>query len=105
MTAFFLISLPLRRRLDCKIVQSDLGHLWHFSLGFIQIQSIEILSNEIFMYPFNEVGVYCFANVGRSVGPSVGLSVGRPYLVWVITRHRIDLGLSNLAQTCVSGCR
>ena len=35
---------------------------------------------------------------------SVG-RVGRPYLVWMITRHRIDLGLSNLAQTCVSGCR
>ena len=29
----------------------------------------------------------------------------RPNLVRMITRHRIDLGLSNLAQTCVSGCR
>ena len=28
----------------------------------------------------------------------------RPNLVRVITRHRIDLGLSNLAQTCVLGC-
>ena len=36
---------------------------------------------------------------------SVVRSVGRPYLVRMITRHRIDLGLSNLAQTCVSGCR
>ena len=43
--------------------------------------------------PFNEVGVYCFANVGRSVRPSVG-RVGKPYLVRMITRHRIDLGLS-----------
>ena len=56
---------------------------------------------QIFMPPFNEVGVYCLANVGRSVG----LSVGRPYLVRMITRHRIDLGLSNLSHTCVSGCR
>ena len=28
----------------------------------------------IFMPPFEEEGVYCFANVGRSVG----MSVGRP---------------------------
>ena len=43
------------------------------------------------------------------VGPLVDLSVcrsfGRPYLVRMITRHRIDLDLSNLAQSCVSGCR
>ena len=55
--------------------------------------------------PFNKVGVYCFANVGRLVGRFIGRSVSRPYLVRMITRHRIDLGLSNLAQTCVSGCR
>ena len=53
------------------------------------------------MPPFNEVGVYCFANVGRSVRRSVG----SPYLARMITRHRVDLGLSNLAQTCVVGCR
>ena len=41
----------------------------------------------------------------RSVGPSIHLSVGRPFLVWMITSHRIDLGLSNLAQTCVSRYR
>ena len=39
-------------------------------------------------------------SVDRAVG-----CVGRPYLVWMITRHRIDLGLSKLAQTCVLGCR
>ena len=56
------------------------------------------------MPPFNEMGVYCFATVGPSVILSVG-RVGRPYLVRMITKHRTDLGLSNLAQTCVSGCR
>ena len=42
-------------------------------------------------------------SVGRSVGPSVG-RVGRPYLVRMIrmiTRHRIGLDSSNLAQTLV----
>ena len=34
-----------------------------------------------------------------------GPSVGRPYLVRMIARHRIDIGLSNVEQTCVSGCR
>ena len=46
--------------------------------------------------PFNEVVVYCFANVGRSVG--------RPCLVRMITRHRIYLRSSKLAQTCILGC-
>ena len=55
--------------------------------------------DRIFMPPFNEVGVCYFANVARLVDRSVG----RPYLVRMITRHRIDLGLSNFAQTCVSG--
>ena len=36
---------------------------------------------------------------------SVGRSVGRPNLVRMITRHRIDLGLSNMVQTCVSECK
>ena len=40
-----------------------------------------------------------------SVSRSVGLSVRRPYFVRMITRHRIDLGLSDLSHTCVSGCR
>ena len=31
----------------------------------------------LIMPPFNEVGVYCFAQVGRSVRPSIGRSVGR----------------------------
>ena len=39
------------------------------------------------------------------VGLSVGQSVVRLYLVQMITRHRTDLALSNLAQSCVSGCR
>ena len=47
------------------------------------------LRQDLIMPPFNEVGVYCFANVCR---PSVGRSVGRPYLVQMITRHRIDQG-------------
>ena len=29
----------------------------------------------------------------------------RPNLVRMITRHRYDLGLSNLAQTCILGGR
>ena len=36
-----------------------------------------------------------------SVGLLVCQSVGRPYFVWMITRHRIDVGSSNLAQTWV----
>ena len=57
----------------------------------------EYVLEPYFYDPFKEVGVYTFANVGRSVG--------RPYLVRMITRDRIDLGLSRLAQTCISGCR
>ena len=38
-----------------------------------------------------------------SVGRSVRWSVGSPYLVRMITRHRIDLGSTNLAQTCCLG--
>ena len=37
-----------------------------------------IFIEDIFMPPFEEEEVYCFANVGRSVCRSVGLSVGRP---------------------------
>ena len=47
------------------------------------------------MPPFNEVG---YIALQMSVGPSVG-RVGRPYLVWMKTRHRIELDSSNLAQT------
>ena len=44
-------------------------------------------------------------SVGPLVGASVGASVGGPCLVRMITRHRIDLGASNLAQTWVLGCK
>ena len=47
--------------------------------------------------PLQRSGLYCFANVG--------LSVGRPYLVRMRTRDRIDLGLSNMAQTCNLECK
>ena len=39
--------------------------------------SVSFLEREVIMPPFNEVEVYCFAQVGRSVHRSVGRSVGR----------------------------
>ena len=67
-------------------------------LSYLKMFS-EASSFKVIMPPFNEIGVYCFAHVGRSIG----LSVGIPNLVRMIARHRIDLSLSNLAQTCVLG--
>ena len=64
--------------------------------------SVYLSTSDLSVYyapPFNEVGVYCFSHVGWSVRPSVC----RPFLVRMITRHRIDVGLSDLVQTCISG--
>ena len=76
------------------------GILWFCWMGYLGNSKNESTLAFI-MPPFNEVGVYCFAHVGRLVG----LSVGIPNLFWMITWHRINLDLSNLAQTCILGCR
>ena len=43
------------------------------------------------MPPFEEEGVYCFANVGRSVGWSVDQMVSTNYLGILVSNHHIGL--------------
>ena len=73
------------------------SHTNKLNKNCIILLTLSLVISYIFMPPFEEEGVYCFAHVGRSVGPSVRPPDG----FRMITQERLGLGSWNFIGTLI----